>query len=1069
MSAQAVPLVTLDSILAELQQQAPADGRALAMDFARAFFARVPADELDTRSAAEWAAILRSNLEFSMQRTPGRARVRVFNPAADAGFGAGATVVQMVNDDMSFLVDSVGMALAAQGLATHGIVHPVFQVTRDAAGMLQSVGAGHAESLIHVDVDRLGGDPELQALQDGIDRAIDDVRAAYGDWQAMRGRMEAVADELGSRRMPASDAMRAEAQEFLRWAADNHFTFLGYREYEVTEREGQRVLAAKPGTGLGIMRADGELKPRPLTGLAGAGLTPGVSIDPLILTKTNSRSTVHRPGYMDYIGVLCFDAAGNAVAEQRFLGLYTSSAYNRRPWEIPLVRRRHAEVMAASGLGEASHSGKALRHILETLPRDELFQSGADELATTAMGILGLQERARTRLFLRKDRHGRFWSALAYIPRDRFSTEVRERIEAMLMRELKGDRLDTSVQIGESPLAQLHLLVRPRAGESVSVDVAQLEAELVHIVRNWQDQLRDKLVQMHGEEQGIRMANRYGKALPAGYVESSSPDEAAIDIGVAATLTSEGDLHRSLYRADDGMRFKLMRPGKEIALSDALPMLENLGLRINSEHPYEIELDDGRVVIQDFEVEPLSALVEVETARVRFEDAFAAVWRGDAENDGFNRLVLAAGLDWRQVAMLRGYCKFLLQTGVTFSQAYMEETLSRYPLVARLLVELFEARFEPGREIKADARTCEALRQDLTAIVPIPDRQALGTILEEMGADRALDREAQIDACGDALAITMEKVQSLDEDRILRAFEAVINATLRTTYFQKKGAGGTHKDYISFKFDPALVPDLPKPRPYREIFVYSPCVEGVHLRFGPVARGGLRWSDRREDFRTEVLGLVKAQMVKNTVIVPVGSKGGFFVKRPPAGGDRDAVFAEGVACYKRFINGLLDITDNLVDGKVVHPRGRGAPRRRRPLPGGRRRQGHRDLLRHRQRHQRRARLLARRRLRLRRLGRLRPQGHGHHRQRRLGIGEAPLPRARPRFAVAGLHHGRHRRHVRRRVRQRHAAFGAHPSAGRLRPPAHLPGSRTRIRRVPMPNASACSRCRARAGRTTTRR
>jgi glutamate dehydrogenase len=920
MSAQAIPFVTPDSVLAELRKQAPEAQRALAEDFARAFLAKVPADELETRTPSEWAALLLSNFEFAAELPEGAARVRVFNPGPDAGFSSGYTVVQMVNDDMSFLVDSIGMALAAHGLTSHGMVHPVFPISRDHAGRLLKVGAGGAESLIQVDVDRVASEEDMRRLRERIESALADVRAAFNDWQAMRSKMEQIASELGSRRMPATEQTRAEAQEFLRWAADNHFTFLGYREYLVTEVEGKRVLAAKPGTGLGIMRGDKDSKPRPLTGLAAAGLKPGTQIDPLILTKTNSRSTVHRPGYMDYIGVLCFDEAGNAIAEQRFLGLYTSSAYNRRPWDIPLVRLRHAAVMAASGLGESSHSGKALRHILETLPRDELFQSGTEELSAMAMGILGLQERARPRLFLRRDRHGRFYSALVYIPRDRFSSEVRERIEAMLMRELKGDRLDTSVQIGESPLAQLHLLIRPRAGESVTVDSAALEAELVHIVRNWQDQLRDHLVQQHGEEQGIRLANRYGKALPAGYVESTSPEQAAIDVGVAAALSSDRDLHRSLYHAaDGGLRFKLLRPGKEIALSDALPMLENLGLRINSEHPYEIDLDDGRVVIQDFAVEPLSGTVDVAAARGRFEDAFAAVWRGDAENDAFNRLVLAAGLSWRQVAMLRGYCKYMLQTGVTFSQAYMEETLARYPLVARLLVELFEARFEPGREQKADSRTCEALRQGLTAIVPVPERAALGTILEEMGADRALDREAQIDACGDALAITMEKVQSLDEDRILRSFEAVINATLRTSFFQKKGEGGTHKDYIAFKFDPALVPDLPKPRPYREIFVYSPFVEGVHLRFGPVARGGLRWSDRREDFRTEVLGLVKAQMVKNTVIVPVGSKGGFFVKRPPVGGDRDAQLAEGIACYKRFINGLLDITDNLVDGKVVHP------------------------------------------------------------------------------------------------------------------------------------------------------
>ena len=921
MSAQAIPPITLDSILSAVRSQVSADRQPSALAFAEAFYARVPAEELELRDASAWAAIAISNLAFASQREPGKAKIRVFNPAPAEGMGSGTSVLQIVNDDMSFLVDSVGMALTSHGLASHGIVHPVFRVTRDASGNLLAVGEGIPESLIHIDIDRLAGETELQALQETIAAALADVRAAFADWEGMRAKMQQIAGELESRQMPAGPDTRAETEEFLRWAADNHFTFLGYREYEVTERAGVRALAAIPGTGLGIMRGkDAEARPRPLTGLAGSDLPPGMTMDPLILTKTNSRSTVHRPGYMDYIGVLRFDAAGRAIAEQRFLGLYTSSAYNRRPWEIPMVRQRHEAVMVASGLGDTSHSGKALRHILETLPRDELFQSRTEELTATAMGILGLQERARTRLFLRRDRHGRFYSALVYIPRDRFSADVRTRIEAMLMRELNGERLDTSVQIGESPLAQLHLLIRPRQGESVIVDPALLEAELVHIVRNWHDQLRDRLVELHGEETGIKLANRHGKALPAGYVESASPELAASDIGQVASLDGDRDLHLSLYHAaDGGLRFKLFRLGREIALSDALPMLENLGLRINSEHPYVLELDDGRVVIQDFEVEPLSGTVDVESSRARFEDAFAAMWRGDAESDGFNRLVLAAGLGWRQVAMLRGYCKYLQQTGVTFSQTYMEETLARYPLVARLLVELFEARFEPGRDIKADPKTCAALRDSLTALVPVEERQQLGTILEEMGADRALDREAQIDACMDALAIMLEKVSSLDEDRILRAFMAIINATLRTSYFQSKGEGGTARDYISFKFDPASVPDLPKPRPYREIFVYSPFVEGVHLRFGPVARGGLRWSDRREDFRTEVLGLVKAQMVKNTVIVPVGSKGGFFVKRSPVGGDRDAVLAEGIACYKRFINGLLDITDNLVDGKVVHP------------------------------------------------------------------------------------------------------------------------------------------------------
>ena len=921
MSAQAIPAVTLDSIRSAAKALVPTDRQQDVLAFTDAFYSQLPAEELALRSASVWAAIAMSNRAFADQRNAGQAKIRVFNPTPVDGLEIGHTVLQVVNDDMPFLVDSVGMALAKHGVNSHLIVHPVFKVARDAQGQLLRVGEGSAESLIHLDIDRIESDGGRQALEATIATALADVRAAYGDWQTMCAKMQQIASELDSRHIPGSGQSRAEAQEFLRWAADDHFTFLGYREYEVTERAGSRVLLATPGTGLGIMRGkDASAKPRPLAGLAASDLPPGTTLDPLILTKTNSRSTVHRPGYMDYIGVLKFDANGRAVAEQRFLGLYTSSAYNRRPSEIPLVRQRHDAVMAASGFGESSYSGKVLRHILETLPRDELFQSSVEELSRTCMGILALQERARTRLFVRRDRHGRFYSVLAYIPRDRFSSDVRSRIEAMLMRELHGERLDTTVSIGEAPLAQLHLLIRPRSGERLEVDPARLEAELVKIVRNWHDELRDCLVQLHGDEAGTKLANRFGKALPAGYVESVTPELAAGDIDQAALLAGAKDLRLSLYHsADGGLRFKLFRVGKEIALSDALPMLENLGLRINSEHPYELELDDGRVVIQDFEVEPMGGKVDVATARTRFEDAFAAVWRGDAESDGFNQLVLAAGLGWRQVAMLRGYCKYGLQTGVTFSQAYIEETLARYPLVARLLVELFEARFEPGRDVKADPRTCEALRLSLTAIVPVEEREELASILNGMGADRALDRASQVNACGDALALTLEKVSSLDEDRILRAFMTVINATLRTSYFQKKGEGGAPKDYISFKFDPAKLPELPKPRPYREIFVYSPFVEGVHLRFGPVARGGLRWSDRREDFRTEVLGLVKAQMVKNTVIVPVGSKGGFFVKRPPAGADRDAVLAEGIACYKRFINGLLDITDNLVDGQVVHP------------------------------------------------------------------------------------------------------------------------------------------------------
>lgn len=892
--------------------------------FAGAFYYRMTADELPLHSPAGWAALANDFLDFARTRKPGKPEVRLFNSnLKDHGWESPHTVLQIVNDDMPFLVDSVTMALAEQGIGVHVLGHPVVQISRDKAGKLVAVGEGKPESLMHLEIDRQQA-AAIPAIEAAIRNVLEDVRSIVGDWEAMREKMRQVAEDLATHRMPVSDAGRKEAQEFLRWAADDHFTFFGYREYQVKKKGSDDVLCVVEGSGMGLLRGKDLGKPRLLKSLAAHYMPQSGSVDALILTKTNARATVHRPGYMDYIGVLEFDDKGRPVAEQRFLGLYTSSAYNRRPWEIPLVRERYEYVMRESGLRPNSHSGKALKHILETLPRDELFQSSEEELYRTGIGILGLQERVRSKLFLRRDRYGRFFSALVYIPRDRFNTDVRLRIEKMLRSALHGEQVDTSVVLGESPLAQLHLIIRPKSGEAIEIDAAELETRLTQIVRNWQDELRDELVASHGEERGLKMANRYGRALPAGYIEEVTPAIAASDVELLAALTGPDDLRLSLQRVhrrnQGSLRFKLYRHNDDISLSDALPMMENMGLRVISEHPYRMEVEDQVVYIQDFEVEGVREDFDIDTVDESFEEAFAQVWRGAAENDGFNRLILAAGLDWRQVSMLRGYCKYLLQVGVPFSQSYVEATFARYPLLARLLVELFEAKFDPctGHESKAEIKQgVERFSKQLQSLIGQDEaaQAALAPVLEA----RNQDRNAQYENTRNALKGLLDRVASLDEDRILRSFIGVIDATLRTSYYQKRD--GKPSDCISYKFDSAKVPDLPKPRPYREIFVYGARVEGVHLRFGPVARGGLRWSDRREDFRTEVLGLVKAQMVKNTVIVPVGSKGGFFAKRPPVNGDRDAVLAEGIACYKMFINGLLQITDNIApDGKIVPPK-----------------------------------------------------------------------------------------------------------------------------------------------------
>jgi len=917
--------VPLQSAVFEALKQAgyPTQRLDEAQFFIGAFFARVTEGDRGLHTPAQWAALAGGLLDFMQQRTPGRAALRVLNP--EVGH-AGRGWLQIVTDDMPFLVDTVSMVISAR-LQIHAVIHPVLAVRRDAAGKLQSFGGdtGTAESVMHFEIDRVADAAEQAQLIAQVEAALEDVRVAVGDWAAMRDKALAIADELPQRK-PALDAASArEAGEFLRWIAADNFTFFGYREYEVADADGERVLRAVDGSGLGILRkSEQSLAPRSLKTLAASELPHSGAVDAIILTKTNARSRMHRPGYMDYIGVLKFDAGGRAVSEQRFLGMFTSSAYMARPQDVPLVRHKVEAVLARSSLKRDSYSGKSLRHILETLPREELLQSSEDELFAIAVGILELRQRAHTRLFMRRDRYGRFFTCQVFVPRDRFNTSVRERIEALLGEVLHAEQVDSSVLMGEDALARLYIVVRPKIGDQPGYDLAALEQGVAAIARNWHDDVRDALVRLRGEHEGVTLANRYARVLPPGYIDDVSPAVAAEDVHQLSLLEGDNALRMSFYhppKAPETLRFKVYRSGGDIALSEVLPQLENLGLRVLTEHVYEIPGDSVPLSIQDFEVQPVGKLTfSVEQVGSLFEHAFEQIWRGNAENDGFNRLVLGAKLSWRQVAMLRGYCKYLLQAGSTFSQPYMEDTLNRYPAIAGLLVELFLAKFDPRREtLSTDERKTAAalLHGEMSALIPAHVQAANPALVDGLAAALAQPRAEQIKTIEGAINVLLENVASLDEDRILRSFIAAIHATLRTSFFQQWN--GAYRDYISYKLDSHAVPELPKPVPYREIWVCAPRVEGIHLRFGAVARGGLRWSDRREDFRTEVLGLVKAQMVKNTVIVPVGSKGGFFVKKPPVGGDRDAQQAEGIACYKLFINGLLDITDNLVEGKVVNP------------------------------------------------------------------------------------------------------------------------------------------------------
>jgi glutamate dehydrogenase len=925
----------LKKVNAILSGQMSARKAKLAKKYIELYFLRVPLDEVVRESPAALAMIVSNQLDFLKKRSPGESLIRIFNPSLDReGWESQHTIVEIINDDMPFLVDTVSLTLAELDLGVHLIIHPVMRVKRDPDGTLQSIYGkknqlGHAESIMQFQIDRRTQGADLAEINSRLKMAFQDARLAVSDWRAME---EKAIDAKNNMSVWASrvdkDLMR-ECQEFMNWLVDDYFIFLGVRDYVIDKKNGRYQLKIVPGTGLGILRESDKTVPvRQLSSLAEVARKRRQKI-PLIITKTNARSTVHRNGYLDYIGVLKFDEKGRTVGERRFLGLFTSMAYNLNAMDTPLIRVRLRRVLELASMNQGSHVWKSMVHIMETLPRDELFQANSEELQNIALGVMNLQERLRVRLFIRRERYGRFYSCLVYIPRERFNTENRQQIQSVLKRALKGQQLNYGVHVSESRLARLKVIIRPRPGEKINPDVPALEGKIIEIVRSWTDGLSATLIEKYGEETGLRLTARFGEAFPEAYKEDISPWVAAFDVENAAAVDAGEDLRMSLYRprkAHNGiLRFKLFCKYDPIPLSEVLPILENLGLHIVSERPYELKLPDEKSLwIQDFDMIPaVEHELDLDVVRKLFQDAFERALRGDTDSDGFNRLVFASQMHWRQVKMLRAYCKYLLQTGLPFSLNYMAETLATHPPVARLLVELFEASFDPARDSESDYRreiNTRALARRFDALIRGAGQKdsVLLEYIDEMVAAREKNRESQVKAIKKAFKRALESVSSLDEDRILYAFYQVILATLRTNYFQKNEAGEV-KDYISFKLDSQAVPDLPLPRPYREIWVFSPRFEGIHLRGGKIARGGLRWSDRREDFRTEVLGLMKAQNVKNTVIVPVGSKGGFVVKQPPTEGGRDAIMKEGIFCYSNFIDGLLDITDNLEEVVVVHP------------------------------------------------------------------------------------------------------------------------------------------------------
>ena len=880
----------LDQVLALVREKVPAEARGPLEAFVRAYYRQVDPEDLAEREPADLYGAALSHWSFARRRAPGQARVRVFNPSVqEHGWESTHTIIEIVNDDMPFLVSSVTMEVNRHGLTLHLIVHPTMRVNRQGAehtlmGVLpEDSPAGLRESFMHLEVDRMTEPPLLEALAVDLERVLADARTAVEDWKKMLAKVREIVADLERRPPPIGQMDLAEARAFLAWLADNHFTFLGYRCHDLVVKEGDDALAVVPGSGLGILRE----QPGAELATSFSQLPPQVRAyarvkDLLVLTKSNSRSTVHRPGYLDYIGIKRYDDRGEVCGEHRCLGLYTHVAYHARPADIPLLRRKVANVQARAGFVSGGHAWKTLESILDTFPRDELFQMSEDELFDTALGILHLGERQRFRLFVRRDPFERFLTCLIYAPRENYTTDLRRKWQAILMKAFNGTSSDFNAFLSESMLARIMITVRTTPGQVPAYDVRALESQLVAAARRWEDELRGALVEAAGEARGIELYRRFGAAFPAAYREEVPARSAVPDCEMLAKTAAGGGLGMNLYKpleaAPGSLRFKLFHKGGPVSLSDSLPMLERMGLRALEERPYRVtpERDDA-IWIHDFGLVAGNAEIDIDAVGAIFEETFGRVFAGEAESDDFNRLVLAARLSADEIVVLRAYAKYLRQTGFPLSQGFIEQTMAANPAIARMLVNLFKLRLDPEKG-------------------------------DDVGA------ASQVSAIEQAL----DRVANLNEDRVLRQVLALVLATTRTNYWQRD-SGGSRRTFLSFKFDPSQVPGLPEPKPMFEICVYSTRFEGVHLRGGKVARGGLRWSDRPEDFRTEILGLVKAQMVKNTVIVPVGSKGGFVLKRAPPASDREAYLKEGVACYKDYLRGLLDLTDNLVGGKVLPP------------------------------------------------------------------------------------------------------------------------------------------------------
>jgi glutamate dehydrogenase len=877
------------------------------MNFTESYFARFPLEDIVGRHLADIFGCVYQWWRYLQKFENTQPKVTLINPKLDVdGWVCPHTVLVVLQKDMPFLVDSIRIEINRRNIAIHTIKSTLLCVERDAKHQLVALlGSADTETpdtkkpdtkktiskeaFVYLEINLLTEAEELKNIAECLQSVLAELAVVVQDYHPM---LKAVADaEKNIHKVKDSVAVAnmSESQEFLAWLSDNNFTFMGYSEYDFGEKNGKRYLLENTQKRLGLFSyKGGEANYSEAdvlnTGMARFHLAPQA----ITFSKSSVRSRIHRQAYSDYVIVKRFDDKGQVIGELRFIGLYTSAVYSMSPSKIPLVRHKVANVFERSGLSVQSHDGKYLQQILETFPREELFLSNSNELYETVSGVARINERYQVRVFMRPDPFGKFVSCLVYIPRDVFTTQLRIKIQELISKKIKATECEFTTYFSESILARVYLVFKINPKFPPEFDQEKIQTRIREITRSWQDHLQSSLIESYGEEKAMRILSDYRDAFSSSYKEHFESRTAVHDIASIAELKTEDDIAMSFYQPVGAethvVRFKIFRKTKTIELSDVIPVLEHLGLRVLSENPYSILRHDGCTVwLHDFQLSyNLPEVLDVHRVKSLFQDAFSAIWHKKTDSDAFNKLVLSAELSWREVFVLRAYASYMRQTLFNSNDNYIANALVNHRLITRQLITFFKQKFNPDLPGDSSSR-----------LLP------LSKLREEIMAN-------------------LDAVENLNEDRILRRFLLLMEASLRTNYFQKSSED-SEKDYLSIKLSPRTIPDIPEPRPLFEIFVYSLRVEGVHLRGGKVARGGLRWSDRMQDYRTEVLGLVKAQQVKNAIIVPNGAKGGFVCKKPPLDGGREAIQQEGIACYKIFIRGLLDLTDNLVEGKLTPP------------------------------------------------------------------------------------------------------------------------------------------------------